>query len=127
VMFKRTCRRVAGQDVAPDAGDVERGWGEVLVAAALQGAIVGAVNAALNRGYLLRLSCDRPLGDQPPESEGGTGWVKATNLLPSPPSSRRRVVLYAELGHSPAKRTVRAEADPSPTPCRKSFGVRGGT
>ncbi|MCO5989680.1 DUF4235 domain-containing protein [Actinoallomurus spadix] len=53
-LFKQTWKLVSGQDDAPDAGDVERGWVEVLAAAALQGAIVGGVKAALNHGYLVR-------------------------------------------------------------------------
>jgi hypothetical protein len=53
-LFKQTWRLVAGQDDAPDAGDLDRGWVEVVAAAALQGAIVGGVKAALNHGYLMR-------------------------------------------------------------------------
>ncbi|MCW2947799.1 MAG: rane protein [Actinoallomurus sp.] len=52
-IFKCTWKLLARQEDAPDAGDLERGWGEVLAAAALQGAIAGAVKAALNRGYLI--------------------------------------------------------------------------
>jgi hypothetical protein len=40
----------AGQDEAPKATDRQRGYGEVLVAAALQGAIFALVKAALSRG-----------------------------------------------------------------------------
>ncbi|HEY0538454.1 MAG TPA: DUF4235 domain-containing protein [Actinoallomurus sp.] len=53
VIFKQTWKLIARDDDAPDAGDLERGWAEVLIAATLQGAIAGAVKAALNRGYLL--------------------------------------------------------------------------
>jgi hypothetical protein len=53
VIFKQTWKLLAREDDAPDAGDLERGWAEVLIAAALQGAIAGAVKAALNRSYLL--------------------------------------------------------------------------
>jgi hypothetical protein len=52
-MFKQAWKLLAGEDDPPDAGDLERGWAEVLIAASLQGAIAGAVKAALNRGYLL--------------------------------------------------------------------------
>ncbi|MCO5969040.1 DUF4235 domain-containing protein [Actinoallomurus soli] len=58
-LFKQTWKLVSGQDDAPDAGDVERGWVEVLAAAALQGAIVGGVKAALNHGYLVRRHAGR--------------------------------------------------------------------
>ena len=53
MLFKQTWKLVARDDDTPDAGDLERGWAEVLIAASLQGAISGAVKAALNRGYLL--------------------------------------------------------------------------
>lgn len=52
-LFKRTWKLVAGQDDTPDAGDLDRGWAEILIAAAIQGAIAGAVKAALNHGYLV--------------------------------------------------------------------------
>jgi hypothetical protein len=52
VIFKRTWKLVAGQEDTPDAGDLDRGWAEVMIAATLQGAIAGAVKAALNHGYL---------------------------------------------------------------------------
>lgn len=53
LLFKQTWKLVAGQEDAPDAGDLERGWAEVLIAAAIQGAIAGTVKAALNHGYLV--------------------------------------------------------------------------
>lgn len=52
-LFKRTWKLVAGQDDTPDVGDLDRGWAEILLAAAIQGAIAGAVKAALNHGYLV--------------------------------------------------------------------------
>jgi hypothetical protein len=58
VIFKQTWKLIARDDDAPDAGDLERGWTEVLIAAALQGAIAGGVKAALNRGYLLHSQDD---------------------------------------------------------------------
>lgn len=57
-LFKRTWKLVAGQDDTPDAGDLDRGWAEVLIAATIQGAIAGAVKAALNHGYLLHRQND---------------------------------------------------------------------
>lgn len=49
-IFKQVWKQVSGEPDAPDATDEERGWGEVLVAAALQGAIFAAVKAAVDRG-----------------------------------------------------------------------------
>ena len=49
-IFKRIWRVAAHEDEAPSATDARRGWPEVLVAAALQGAIFAVVKAALDRG-----------------------------------------------------------------------------
>ncbi|HEX4813625.1 MAG TPA: DUF4235 domain-containing protein [Nonomuraea sp.] len=48
-LFKRVWKAASGQDDAPDAGDLERGWAEVLIAAMVQGAIFGLVKAAVHR------------------------------------------------------------------------------
>ncbi|TMR94820.1 DUF4235 domain-containing protein [Nonomuraea basaltis] len=48
-LFKRVWKLASGQDDAPDADDLERGWAEILVAAAVQGAIFGLVKAAVHR------------------------------------------------------------------------------
>lgn len=49
-IFKQIWKVAAGDDDAPDATDEERGWGEILAAAALQGAIFAVVKAAVDRG-----------------------------------------------------------------------------
>ena len=49
-IFKQVWKRVAGEEDAPRATDESRGWHEVLVAAAVQGAIFAAVKAAVDRG-----------------------------------------------------------------------------
>jgi Protein of unknown function (DUF4235) len=49
-IFKRVWKVAAGEDEAPTATDVRRGWVEILAAAALQGAIFALVKAALDRG-----------------------------------------------------------------------------
>jgi hypothetical protein len=49
-VFKQVWRRLAGEDEAPEATSREYGWGEVLAAAALQGAIFAVVKAAIDRG-----------------------------------------------------------------------------
>jgi hypothetical protein len=48
--LRRLWTAVARQDDAPDATDEERGWGEILASAALQGAIFAVVKAAFGRG-----------------------------------------------------------------------------
>ena len=49
-VFKRTWKITSGEDEAPKATDARRGWREVLLAAALQGAIFALVKAAVDRG-----------------------------------------------------------------------------
>ncbi|WBB99112.1 MULTISPECIES: DUF4235 domain-containing protein [unclassified Solwaraspora] len=49
-IFRQVWKLAAGDDEAPNAIDEERGWGEVLAAAALQGAIFSVVRAAVDRG-----------------------------------------------------------------------------
>ena len=49
-LFKKVWQLAAGDDDAPDALDQERGWAEILVAAALQGAIFATVRAVVDRG-----------------------------------------------------------------------------
>jgi len=48
-LFKRMWRAVTHEDDAPDAKDLERGWGEIVAAAAVQGAIFGTVKAVVDR------------------------------------------------------------------------------
>lgn len=63
VVFKQVWRRVAGEDDAPGATEQEYAWKEVLLAAALQGAIYAVVKAAIDRG-------------------GATTWQKLTGTWP---------------------------------------------
>ncbi|WP_018656163.1 DUF4235 domain-containing protein [Actinomadura flavalba] len=48
-IFKQVWKLAAGDDDTPDAGDLERSWTEVLVAAAIHGAIFGLVKSATHR------------------------------------------------------------------------------
>jgi hypothetical protein len=50
MLFQQLWRAVSGSDETPTATDEDRGWGEVLAAAALQGAIFAVVKAAVDRG-----------------------------------------------------------------------------
>ncbi|MHB9857310.1 DUF4235 domain-containing protein [Streptomyces sp. YIM S03343] len=47
--FRRTLHAIRHDDEVPDALDRDRGWGEILLAAALQGAIFAVVQSAVNR------------------------------------------------------------------------------
>lgn len=49
LLFKQAWKLAAGEGDAPDAGDEERGWGEILAAAALQGAIFAVTKAVVHR------------------------------------------------------------------------------
>lgn len=48
-IFKRVWKLAAHEDEAPKATDAQRGWREVLLAAALHGAIFAVVKAAVDR------------------------------------------------------------------------------
>lgn len=47
--FKKVWKRIAGEEDVPDAKDRKHSWTEVILAAALQGAIFAAVKAAVDR------------------------------------------------------------------------------
>ncbi|MFF7468373.1 DUF4235 domain-containing protein [Streptomyces sp. NPDC008092] len=47
--FRRTWLALRGEEHAPDALDRDRGWGEVLLAAAVQGAVFAVVRSAVDR------------------------------------------------------------------------------
>ncbi|BCJ55640.1 membrane protein [Actinoplanes sp. NBRC 14428] len=49
-VFKEVWKLASGDDDAPNATDEDRGWGEVIAAAALQGAIFATVKALVDRG-----------------------------------------------------------------------------
>jgi hypothetical protein len=49
LVFKQIWKLASGDDDAPDAGDEDRGWGEIIAAAALQGAIFAVVRAVVHR------------------------------------------------------------------------------
>ena len=63
LVFRQVWRAVAHDDEVPGATDEDRGWGEILAAAALQGAIFALVRAAVDRG-------------------GATGFRKLTGTWP---------------------------------------------
>jgi hypothetical protein len=50
LVFKEVWKIASGDDDAPNATDEERGWGEIIAAAALQGAIFATVKALVDRG-----------------------------------------------------------------------------
>ena len=69
-IFKQVWKLAAHEDDAPKATDIERGWPEVLAAAAVQGAIFALVKAAMDRGAAqatLRLTGFWPGEDSKPD------------------------------------------------------------
>ena len=48
-VFKRVWTRVAREADPPEATDATKGWGEVIAAATVQGAVFGGVKAAIDR------------------------------------------------------------------------------
>jgi len=62
-LFKRLWRRIGGDERAPRATDAGHWWSEILVAAALEGAIFGLIKAAVDRA-------------------GATGFERATGTWP---------------------------------------------
>jgi Protein of unknown function (DUF4235) len=63
MVFKQVWKLASGDDDAPDAGDEDRRWGEIIAAAALQGAIFAVVRAAVHRGSAV--SVRKLTGDWP--------------------------------------------------------------
>ncbi|WP_258054677.1 DUF4235 domain-containing protein [Streptomyces sp. Ru71] len=49
IAFRKTWKLIRHEDDAPDALDPDRGWGEILLAAAVQGAIFAVVRSAVDR------------------------------------------------------------------------------
>ncbi|MDH6228704.1 MULTISPECIES: DUF4235 domain-containing protein [Streptomyces] len=47
--FQKTWKAIRHEDDAPDALDRDRRWGEILLAAAIQGAIFAVVRAVIDR------------------------------------------------------------------------------
>ena len=48
-IFKRVWTAVERENDAPEATDASKGWGEVIAAATLEGAVFGGVKAAIDR------------------------------------------------------------------------------
>ena len=72
-IFKQVWKVAAGEDEAPTATDIRRGWPEVLTSAALQGAIFALVRATVDRATAegaRKLTGVWPGDDSQPEKAG---------------------------------------------------------
>ncbi|GGL63876.1 membrane protein [Streptomyces fumigatiscleroticus] len=67
--FRKAWKAVRHEDDAPDALDPDRGWGEILAAAAVQGAIFAVVRSAVDRTGAKAI--ERSTGVWPVKDEGG--------------------------------------------------------
>ena len=61
--FRQVWKRIGGSEQFPDARDPDRDWAEVLLAAALQGAIFAFIRAAVDRAGAVGVA--RTTGDWP--------------------------------------------------------------
>jgi hypothetical protein len=62
-IVKKLWQVTPGEDEAPDATDTRRSWGEILTAAAVQGAIFAVIRAAVERATAI--GAERLTGEQP--------------------------------------------------------------
>jgi Protein of unknown function (DUF4235) len=69
MVFKRVWKAVAGEADSPNATDRQRGWAEVVIAAGLEGALFGAVKAAVDRAGATGFA--RVTGTWPGDDQGG--------------------------------------------------------
>ncbi|MBE8478000.1 DUF4235 domain-containing protein [Streptomyces justiciae] len=69
IAFRKTWKVIRHEDDAPDALDRDRTWGEILLAAAVQGAIFAVVRSAVDRTGAKAI--ERSTGVWPTADEGG--------------------------------------------------------
>jgi hypothetical protein len=67
--FQKTWKAIRHEEDAPDALDRDRGWGEILLAAAVQGAIFAVVRSAVDRGGAKAI--ERSTGVWPTDDKDG--------------------------------------------------------
>ncbi|MEV0634885.1 DUF4235 domain-containing protein [Streptomyces sp. NPDC050619] len=67
--FRKTWMAIRHEEDAPDALDRDRGWGEILFAAAVQGAIFAVVRSAVDRTGAKAI--ERSTGVWPTGEKGG--------------------------------------------------------
>ncbi|MEV6835637.1 DUF4235 domain-containing protein [Streptomyces sp. NPDC051133] len=67
--FRKAWMAIRHEEDAPDALDPDRGWGEILLAAAVQGAIFAVVRSAVDRTGAKAIA--RSTGVWPAQDKGG--------------------------------------------------------
>ncbi len=74
--FQRTWKLIRHEDDAPEPLDPDRGWGEILLAAAVQGAIFAVVRSAVDRTgakAIARSTGTWPVSGKKSGKDGGAG------------------------------------------------------
>lgn len=69
IAFRKAWTAIRHEEDAPDALDQDRGWGEILLAAAVQGAIFAVVRSAVDRSGAKAI--ERSTGAWPVTDKGG--------------------------------------------------------
>jgi hypothetical protein len=69
LLFRTTWKALRHEDDAPDALDRDRGWGEVVLASAVQGAIFASVRSVVDRSGAKAI--ERATGTWPSKEGGG--------------------------------------------------------
>jgi hypothetical protein len=72
VILRRLWKLKPGSDEAPEATDERRGWGEILVAATIQGAIFALIKAVFDRAAaqgMREVTGDWPVEEGEPSSD----------------------------------------------------------
>jgi hypothetical protein len=69
IVFRKTWMALRHEEDAPDALDQDRGWGEILLAAAVQGALFAVVRSAVDRTGAKAI--ERSTGVWPAADQGG--------------------------------------------------------
>jgi len=71
MLFKRVWRVAGREGDTPNATDRDRGWSEIVLAAALQGAVFGSVKAIVDRA-------------------GAAGFARATGVWPGDEDTKQK-------------------------------------
>jgi len=89
-IFKKVWKLVPGPDEAPEATDTRRSWGEILLAAGLQGAIFALIRAAFDRAAaegVRQVTGDWPGDEGEPSGDEGQQARSLARSVPNRASS----------------------------------------
>ena len=116
LIFKRIWKVVGRGSDAPAPLDSERGWGEVLLASVLHGAIYALVKTAVDRGAAEWTRKQTGIGQTAPSSTP-TGRPTITKLKPPPAQTSDRGAVHA------ASEDWHGDLDGDPSGLRQPDGV----